>query len=84
MEAEIATMRELLGGFPRPPPVGASSSVAAAYYDGLQGAGVKRILKTLALGSKMIQVSKEDVSQYSFLSGFEDEDSSDGSNEASS
>ncbi|MCE2055105.1 hypothetical protein HAX54_041990 [Datura stramonium] len=48
--------------------------------------GVMKILKTLALDSIMPQVSKEDVPQYSFLSRFEDEESSDfsdGSNEAS-
>ncbi|MCD9641827.1 hypothetical protein HAX54_028281 [Datura stramonium] len=46
--------------------------------------GVKRILKALSPSSKMPPVSKEDAPQYSFLNGFEDEDSGDGGDEASS
>ncbi|MCD7455253.1 hypothetical protein HAX54_027512, partial [Datura stramonium] len=46
--------------------------------------GVKKILNTLALSSKIPQVSKEDAPQYSFLSRFEDEDLDNGSDEISS
>ncbi|MCD7459920.1 hypothetical protein HAX54_042301 [Datura stramonium] len=85
MEEQLTTMRELLDGFPRPPPglCRASGGFGGGEEEGillgqdvcLPMEGVKKILKTLSPYFRMPQVSRKDAQHFSFFRGFEDEES---------
>ncbi|MCD7460396.1 hypothetical protein HAX54_043466, partial [Datura stramonium] len=88
-EVEMASIRELLEGLPRLLLIGASSSVSTTDPEGLQGAFSSLAQSHIELQEDMkrekrkqppaeticMHVAKEDAPQYSFLSGFEDEES---------